>query len=511
MPIAGDQGGAASGAALRLEGITKHYPGTVAVSLDASAPLEFKLGRIHALVGENGAGKSTLVSIVAGVQKPTAGNMSLFGNPYAPRDVVDARNHGVDIVVQEPGLVDSMTVEENLVLGREHVYAPWVAFNPGRRRRLASLALAKLRHPVDPSATARELPMEDQKLVELARALSLNPRVLIVDEMSASLSKRGVRDLFSMLREFVGDQNLVVYISHHLEEVFELCDTVTVMKDGSVVHTLAVANTDEDELSTMMVGRATRKVMYRDSAGTAPDGEVVLRVNGLSVRDRFKDVDFELRRGEILGIGGLVNCGSESLALALFGALTTTGGSVEMTGRAVSARNPRQAIRRGVGYVPGDRDRDGLILNVSIEKNVALASLPWLARIGLLAPGIEGRIARRFIRDFKIACQGPNQQPLHLSGGNRQKVVLAKWLVRTNTVLILHNPTRGVDIGGKAEINTIVADLASRGLAIILISDDLPELIGMSDSIIIMRRGEISWRTSRSAKPTEEELIAKML
>lgn len=511
MPIDGDQGGAATGAALRLAGVTKQYPGTVAVSLDAAAPLEFKLGQIHALVGENGAGKSTLVSIIAGVQRPTAGQMTLFGDPYAPRDVVDARGRGVDIVVQEPGLVDSMTVEENLVLGREQLYAPWVAFNPRRRRKLAQLALAKLPRPLNPSLTARELPMEDQKLVELARALSLNPRVLIVDEMSASLSKRGVRDLFAMLREFVGEQNLVIYISHHLEEVFELCDSVTVMKDGNVVRTLPVASTNEDELSTMMVGRATRKVMYRDGTGSVAHGDVVLRVRGLSVKDRFKDVDLELRRGEIIGIGGLVNCGSEALALALFGALTTTGGSVELTGRTVNVRTPRHAIRGGIGYVPGDRDRDGLILNVSIEKNVALASLPWLAKVGLLAPGLEGRVARRFIKDFKIACQGPNQQPLHLSGGNRQKVVLAKWLVRPNTVLILHNPTRGVDVGGKAEINTIVSDLAKRGLAIILISDDLPELIGMSDSIIIMRRGEISWRTSRSARPTEEELIAKML
>jgi rhamnose transport system ATP-binding protein len=511
MPIDGEQGGAVTGAALRLEGITKHYPGTVAVSLDAGAPLEFKLGHIHALVGENGAGKSTLVSIIAGVQKPTAGRMTLFDNPYAPHDVVEARSRGVDIVVQEPGLVDSMTVEENLVLGREHVYAPWVAFAPWRRRRLARLALDKLPHPVNPSLTARELPMEDQKLVELARALSLSPRVLIVDEMSASLSRRGVRDLFAMLRAFVDEGRLVIYISHHLEEVFELCDTVTVMKDGNVVRTLPVASTNEDELSTLMVGRATRKVMYRDRAASASDGNVVLRVRGLSVKDKFKNVDFELRRGQILGIGGLVNCGSESLALALFGALSATAGTVELTGRTLTMRNPRQAIGTGIAYMPGDRDRDGLILNVSIERNVALASLRWLGRLGLLSPGIEGRIARRFIRDFNIACQGPGQQPLYLSGGNRQKVVLAKWLVRPNTVLILHNPTRGVDVGGKAEINTIVSDLASTGVAIILISDDLPELIGMSDSIIIMRRGEISWRTSREAEPTEEQLIAKML
>jgi rhamnose transport system ATP-binding protein len=505
------QGGSLEGAALVISGIAKHYPGTIAVNLDPATPLSFELGHIHALVGENGAGKSTLVSIIAGIQRPTSGRMTLLGTSYAPHDVLDARRLGVDIVVQEPGLIDPMSVEENLVLGREQLYAPLILFDPRRRRQLAQKAMAMLPRPINLTVPARTLSLEEQKLVELARALSQGPRVLIVDEMSASLSQRGVHDLFTMLRAYVSDGNLVIYISHHLEEVFELCDRVTVMKDGELVRTLNVRDTNEDELSTLMVGRATRQVMYRSADDAPPAGEVILRVSGLTLSGRYRDVSFDLHRGEILGIGGLMNCGSESVALTLFGALTSDSGMVELAGRRVSFRRPTRAIRAGVGYLPADRDRDGLILNVSIDRNVALVALRWLARLGLLPPRAEARVARRFIDELNIVCRSGKEPPLNLSGGNRQKVVLAKWLVRENTVLILHNPTRGVDVSGKAEINALIAELARRGLAILLISDELPELIGMSDTIIIMRRGEISWRTSRDQNPTEEQLIGPML
>ncbi len=511
MPGAINQGGASKGAALTIEGVTKQYPGTVAVNFANDARLSFELGHIHALVGENGAGKSTLVSMIAGIQRPTSGRMTLLGHPYAPRDVVEARKLGVDIVVQEPGLIDHMSVEENIVLGREHLYAPYMVFDPRRRRELARRALSILPHPVDPSLPARELPLEDQKLVELARALSQGPRVLIVDEMSASLSQRGSRDLDQMLRTFASDGNLVIYISHYLEEVFELCDLVTVMKDGQVVRTVDVADSSVDELSTLMVGRTTRQIMYRKPEEAARSGDLVLRVAGLSLAGRYRNVSFDLHEGEILGVGGLVNCGSEALALTLFGALRPDSGSVELRGRRVSFRHPRSAIGAGLGYVPADRDRDGLILNVSIERNIALVALRWLARFGWLRPIAEARLAQRFIRELNIVCRGGRQQPLSLSGGNRQKVVLAKWLVRKNNVLILHNPTRGVDVSGKAEINSIIAELARNGLSILLISDELPELIGMSDNIVIMRRGEISLRTSRDNRPTEEQLIGPML
>jgi rhamnose transport system ATP-binding protein len=511
VPGTNEKGGASIGAALTIEGVTKRYPGTVAVNLDPAAPLSFELGHIHALVGENGAGKSTLISIIAGIQRPTSGRMTLLGRPYAPRDVLEARRAGVDVVVQEPGLIDYMSVEENLVLGREHVYAPLLLFWPPHRRQLAKKALAKLPRKVDPSTAARMLALEDQKLVELSRALSQAPRVLIIDEMSASLSQRGVRDLSQMLRTFASEGNLVIYISHHLDEVFELCDRVTVMKDGQVVRTSDVAMTSVDELSTLMVGRATRGTMYRPTDEVARSGKLVLRVKGLTLPGSYRDISLDLHEGEIVGIGGLVNCGSEALALSLFGAIKPESGTVELHGRPVSFRDPTRAVKGGLGYVPADRDRDGLILNISIEKNVALVALRWLARFGWIAPHIEGRLASRFIDELKIVCRGAKERPFNLSGGNRQKVVLAKWLVRKNNVLILHNPTRGVDVSGKAEINATVTRLARSGLAILLISDELPELIGMSDTIVIMRRGEISWRTSRDRRPTEEQLIGPML
>jgi ribose transport system ATP-binding protein len=496
---------------LRLQGIRKRYPGTLAVDLDADAPLDFSSRTIHALVGENGAGKSTLVGVIAGVTPPSDGAMSFDGQPYAPRDVVDARRQGVDIVLQEPGLVDTMTVEENLLLGRESTYAPRIFFTPGERRRLARAAMAQLQRSIPLSRTAGSLSLEDQKFVELARALSLNPRVLIIDEMTANLSGSGVTELFEMLRAFADRGGLVIYISHHLEEVFRLCDRVTAMKDGRVVRTMSPADTDEEHLSVLMVGRSIKDAMFREDNDVQSGGEPVLEVRDLAVTGRFKDMSFTLHRGEVLGIGGLIGCGSEALALALFGDVPPAAGEIRVNGRAVSFKQPMDAIRSSVGFVPSDREREGLILNLSIERNIGLATLPWLNRMGIIGPRVESRIARRLLKQLGIVSRGPRDVPFNLSGGNRQKLVLAKWLVRRNDVLVLHNPTRGVDVGGKAEIYQLIRRLAGEGVGILLISDELPELIGLSDTLLVMRKGVVKGRVSRAERPTEEMLIGYML
>ena len=497
--------------ALTLVGVTKQFPGTLAVNFDPQQSLEFEAGHIHALVGENGAGKSTLVGIIAGIQPPTSGEMRLGDDIYSPGDVLEARRQGVDIVLQEPGLVDNMTVEENLVLGRERQFAPFGLFAPQMRRRLAAAALEHLPRRLDLSQPTRSLTLEDQKLVELARALSLDPKVLVIDEMSACLSERGVRELFTVLQSFVSKGRLVVYISHHLEEVFELCDRVTVMKDGRLVNTLNAGDTNEDELSSLMVGRAMKATLYRPDETTHATAQPLLEVVGLSLAGRYRDVSFTLHRGEILGIGGLVGCGSEQLALCLFGALRASSGTVRLAGRLVSFHQPHAAIRGGIAYLPADRDRDGLILGLSVEKNVSLASLPWLSRLGFMSNRREEQVARRFIEQLRIVVRSGKDIPLRLSGGNRQKVVLSKWLVRDKEVLILHNPTRGVDVRGKAEIHALINELAGRGMGILLITDELPELIGMSDTIMMMRRGRVSGHTSRKERPTEERLISYML
>jgi ABC-type sugar transport system ATPase subunit len=497
--------------ALGVTGLRKQYPGTLAVDLDPDQRLEFRRGEIHALVGENGAGKSTLVGLIAGVAEPSDGEMDLAGERYAPRDVVDARKRGVDIVLQEPGLVDTMTVEENLLLGREATYAPFGVFRPAVRRRLAEEVLTHISRSISLSAPAGSLNLEDQKFVELARALSLRPRVLVIDEMTASLSERGVPELFEILRAFADGGGTVVYISHHLEEVRGLCDRVTVMKDGRLVRTLDAKATTEDELSTLMVGRAVKETMYGSGGGEGATGELLLEVSGLCVDDRFADVKFELHAGEILGIGGLVGCGSETLALALFGDVRPNRGEVRLRGKPLTLRQPGDAIRAGIGFVPGDREREGLILNLGLDRNIALPALPWLERLGMIGPRVERRIAHRLIREMRIVARGPADVPYSLSGGNRQKVVLSKWLVRKNAVLILHNPTRGVDVGGKSEIYGVMRELADAGLGIVLISDDLPELIGLSDQLMIMRRGAVSATVARTANPTEELLIGYML
>ncbi|HEY3524419.1 MAG TPA: sugar ABC transporter ATP-binding protein [Candidatus Limnocylindrales bacterium] len=496
---------------LRLSGVRKEYPGTLAVDLDPDAPLDFTAGTIHALVGENGAGKSTLVGVISGITQPTAGTMVLGGRPYAPTDVVEARRQGVDIVLQEPGLIDTMSVEENLVLGREGVYAPRVLFSPGQRGRLAEQALGKVNRRIPLGRPAGSLTLEDQKFVELARALSLDPQVVVIDEMTANLSEQGVPELFSLLRAFADRGGLVIYISHYLEEVFRLCDRVTVMKDGRIVRTTAPADTTEEELSVLMVGRSIRATMFRDDAVPRTEGPVILDVDGLTVPGRFRDVTFQLHAGEVLGIAGLIGCGSEALALALFGDLRPSAGAIRIEGRPVAHGQPRDAIHDGLAFVPSDREREGLILNLSLERNIGLPSVRWLQRFGLIGPRVEGRIARGLIDRLGIVARGPGDIPYSLSGGNRQKVVLAKWLVRRNRVLILHNPTRGVDVGGKAEIYQVIRALADDGVAILLVSDELPELLGLSDTLLVMRKGTLSGRMSRAERPTEETVIGYML
>jgi ribose transport system ATP-binding protein len=497
--------------ALGMTGLRKEYPGTVAVDLNPDATLEFRHGEIHALVGENGAGKSTLVSMIAGVVTPTAGTMTLADGPYAPRDVVHARRLGVDIVLQEPGLIDTMSVEENLVLGRETTFAPYQVFRPSARRRPAEAALARLSRPIPLGVPAGSLTLEDQKFVELARALSQRPRVLVIDEMTASLSDHGVPELFALLRAFAAAGGAVLYISHYLEEVAALCDRVTVMKDGRVVRTLDARATSEDELSTLMVGRAVRRSFYRADTVARTNGDPVLEARDLTVGSRFRNVSLTLHAGEVVGIAGLIGCGSEVLALALFGDIRPDAGEVRLDGRPLRLRSPGDAIAAGIAFVPSDREREGLILNLGLDRNIGLPSVPWLGRLGFIGPQVERGIASRLMGELRIVARAPSDVPFSLSGGNRQKVVLSKWLVREHRVLILHNPTRGVDVGGKAEIYALIGDLVERGVAILLISDDLPELLGLSDTLLVMRRGSVSAAVRRDERPTEESVIGYML
>ena len=501
---------AAGRAVLRMTGLRKRYPGALALGWRAEDSLTITAGEIHGIVGENGAGKSTLFGVLAGLQSPSAGTLALAGEPYAPMTVTAARRAGVEIVMQEPGLVGALTVAENFFLGRsEDASAGLVR----RRRSIAVVreALDRIAPRISPRALASSLSLSEQKLVELARAVHFGPRLLLVDEMSACLDHADLRVLFEVLRAQRDAGCAVLYISHHLEEVGDLCDRVSVLKDGQLVATLPIDEAEPDRLSTLMVGRAIASELYPTATGRRGTREPLFEARNLTVRGEFAQLSFAVKPGEIVGIGGLVGCGSDALAHVIFGHARPTAGEMTLSGRAYVPRGPRQAIANGVAYVPSDRDREGLLLRLPIATNATLARLPKLSRAGIYAGRREPRLVRALIERLAIACRGPGELPLNLSGGNRQKVVLAKWLLTEPDLFVLHNPTRGVDIGAKTELYAQMRRLADDGAGIVLITEELPELLGMSDRILIMRRGRISHTTTRDQHPSEHELIVRMV
>jgi ABC-type sugar transport system ATPase subunit len=472
-------------------------------------------GEIHALVGENGAGKSTLIQIIGGIYRADAGSLRLDGVPYAPTSVNDAWRHGVALVLQEPAMIASLTVGENLFLGQERAFTRFGVLWPPARDRQARTALEGVGLDTSPRAVVSELSYEERKLIEVARAVELRPRLLVIDETTASLSLPGTQLLYRQIRRLRDAGASIIYISHYLEEVFELCDRVTVLKDGRLVGTWETGQTSIDDLSRAMVGRELDVDRPRGRPSGADAGEdharPVLSVSGLSKEEEFSDITFDIAAGEIVGIGGIVGCGSLEVGRCLFGALRADSGTIVVGDREATPRTPRDSVALGIAYVPKERDEEGLILPFTIRDNVSLSVLDQLVRLGLINPGAEERLVRDAIDRYRVKAEGPGTVCLNLSGGNRQKVVLAKWLATGAQVLILNSPTRGIDVGAKAEVYGIMRELAASGTAILMITDELPELIAMSDRILIMRRGKISGRFHRHENPTEEQLIRYMV
>jgi rhamnose transport system ATP-binding protein len=463
---------------LLLRGIQKRFPGVHALK---GVDLEVRRGEVHAVVGENGAGKSTLMQILAGVYRPDAGRIDFDGR----QDVVfpderAAQKAGVALVFQERSLFGPMSVAENVFAARQPA-GRWGRIDHRALRERAAAAVAEVGLSVDPDEPAERLSSAQQQLVEIAKALSLQPKLIIFDEPTAALSPADARVLFGVIRRLRSQGAGVVYISHRLEEIFEIADRITVLKDGAGQGTFPTSALTPSDLVAKMVGRDLGERPIRK--GTA--GQPLLEVSG--------DVSFSVRAGEIVGLAGLVGAGRTELALALFGARPFTSGQVKLDGRPVTLRSPAEAIAAGIGYLSEDRKESGLFLDMSIEENIGVA------RYG----GREQRAAAETMREkLRIVCRGPEEPVRNLSGGNQQKVVLARWLVSRPKVLIVDEPTRGVDVGAKAEIHGLLEDLARSGAAVLVISSDLPEVLAVSDRILVMREGRITGELSR-AEATE--------
>jgi ABC-type sugar transport system ATPase subunit len=471
-------------AIIQADGVHKRYGGVHALR---GAGISVYPGEVHTLVGENGSGKSTLLRILSGQIQPDAGSITLAGRPLSVRNPTDALRQGIATVTQETTLAPDLSIAENVFLGHRmaarHGFIDW-----RRTRALARQALARLDLDLDPGTIVRRLRPDQQQMVEIARALSIDARVLILDEPTSSLTDDEVRSMFGLVRRLRDDGVAVIFVSHRLSEIFELADRVTVLRDGHTVGGGPATEFDRPKLIDLMVGRAL--IDTQPQAAQDRDAATVMRVRNLSLPGVFDSIDLDVSAGEIVGLAGLVGAGRSELLEALFG-LRRAHGTVEVGGRAVGYRRPQQAVRDGVAFVPADRKRQGLVLQMSVRDNLMMASTSRAARIRTPRASRELTTVRQVISELQIRTHSPRAPVSTLSGGNQQKVVLGKWLTTSPKVMMLDEPTRGVDIGAKAEIYRLLFSSAERGLGILVSSSETPELLTLCDRILVLFRGRI--------------------
>jgi ribose transport system ATP-binding protein len=480
-----------------LSGLSKRFPGVTAV---ADVDLTVLAGEVHVLAGENGAGKSTLMKLLAQVEQPTSGRIEIRGTPVTYQGPGAARRLGISMVHQEFALAPDLSVAENLFIGHEPGGFGWISRSA--QRRAARELLRRVALDVDPNRRLGLLSTAEQQRVELAKALAVDARVLILDEPTASLSERETQELFGIIRELTVQGIAVLYISHRLDEIFEIGDRVTVMRDGAVVDTVPVSELDEARLVRLMVGREVANLYPRHHQ---EPGEVRLQVSHLHRGSAVRDVSFEVRAGEIVGLAGLVGAGRTEVVRAIFGADPPEQGSVALDGKPLKIRGPADAIAAGIGYLTESRKTDGLALQLGVDKNITLAKLPM--RAGLIDLRGERRVAERRRQGLRIRVPWVGRPVETLSGGNQQKVVLARWLEAGAEVLLCDEPGRGMDVGAKSEMFAELDSLAAAGKAIVLISSYLPELLNMCDRILVLRGGRIVGEVDRS-EFSEERVVA---
>jgi ribose transport system ATP-binding protein len=497
---------------LQLDGVSKRFPGVHALR---EVSFELRPGEVHALVGENGAGKSTLIKVATGVYQADSGVVRYRGQPVSYRSPLDAQRAGISTIYQEVNLIPMMSVARNLFLNREP--RRFGLIDSARMRGEAQEILRDYGVEVNVAQPLRSLGLGAQQMVAIARAVQIEARVVVMDEPTSSLEQREVETLFGVVDRLRAAGIGIVYVSHRLDELYRICDRVTVMRDGRVVHVSDMAELDRLNLISLMLGRDVADLRRdgttafsehggeQESAGEAP----VLRAHGLSARHRLHDVSLEVRRREVLGLGGLLGAGRSETAKAVVGALHTDAGRVEIAGTPVRRNSTGSAIRAGAVMLPEDRKSEGIIPNLSVRENIVLAALPRISRAGLVDRAKQDAIVRSFMDRLKIRAASPEQKVSELSGGNQQKVMLARWLCLNPKVLLLDEPTRGIDVGAKAEVQAVIDELAADGLAVVLISSDLEELIEGSDRVLVLRDGRVVGELV-GAQVSESELLSTL-
>ena len=493
-----------SSALISLVNVSKSYDGVHALR---RVSFELGAGEVHALVGENGAGKSTLIKVITGAVEPDDGKMFVRGKFLQENSPRFAKALGIAAIYQQPALFPELTVAENIALGYEPITL-WKRVNWKTRRQRASELLANLHVHIDPEREAGDLSLAQQQLVEIARALGAKAKILIMDEPTASLSEDDTRRLFIIISQLRAQGVGIVYVSHRLEELFAIADRVTVLRDGSSIETRSMSDVTRGELIRLMVGRELSTIFPKKEVHL---GDAVLELrNVTSSAAGVKDVSLSVRAGEIVGLTGLIGAGRTELARVLFGLYPLDSGQILLRGSSIAIRNPTHAINLGIAYLPEDRRRHGVILEMPLTANITLASLNKIARFGWMNLARERQITADYVRRFAIKTPAIFSPVSTLSGGNQQKVALSRWLAAEPSVLILDEPTQGVDVHAKSEIHRLMGELASRGHAILMISSELPEVVGMSDRMAVMRSGTLAGILNRR-EATQQRILALAL
>lgn len=469
---------------IEMRGIDKSF-GSNQVLKQAGFTLES--GEVHALMGENGAGKSTLMKILTGVHTKDAGTVLVDGKEVNYKNPQEAEKAGIVFIYQELNVMFDLTVEENLFMGKE-IHGKFGICDKKAMQKKAQEALNILGVNISPKTVMAELSVGQQQMVEICKALMADAKVIIMDEPTAALTQSETVALFKVIESLRKKGVSMVYISHRMEEIFELCDRITVLRDGSYIGVKNIPETNMNEIVKMMIGR---EIGERYPSRNVKIGKEVLKVKELTRKGTFHDVNFSVRAGEVLGVSGLMGAGRTEIMQAIFGNLSYESGTIEIDGKEVKISNPRQAMEHGIGFITEDRKTEGLMLDKSIRENISLCNLRRISKSSVISREAEKNMVAEAIKDLRIKCFGSYHECNNLSGGNQQKVVLAKWILTNPKILILDEPTRGVDIGAKKEIYSIINKLAAQGVAIIMVSSELPEVLGMSDNIMVVREGEV--------------------